>query len=122
METLSNSFILGRFEYCLNVVDLARSLEFYKKLGFIEKGGDKEDGWVILQHSNLTLALYQGHIPGNVLNFRGADIYKIAQELKARGVVFSEDAREEEDGSVGALLEDPDGNIIYFNTFPGEEI
>lgn len=118
---MNEEFNLGRFEYCMNVADLAKSLEFYKRLGFVEKGGVIEEGWVILKHSNLILALYQGHIPGNVLNFRGADIYKIAQELKARGVELSEDAHAEEDGSVGALLEDPDGNVIYLNTFSGED-
>lgn len=30
---------LGRFEYCLNVAELGRSLEFYRKLGFEMFGG-----------------------------------------------------------------------------------
>ncbi len=30
------------------------------------------------------------------------------------------DAKKEPDGSIGATVEDPDGNLIYFNTHPNE--
>ncbi len=107
---------------CLNVVDLERSLEFYEKLGFSEVEVDLDEGWAVLEHANLLLALYKDHIKENMINFRGGDVSKIARELKARGLSLTEDAHVEEDGSTGATVKDPDGNIIYFNTHPGEGI
>ncbi|MBN2379375.1 VOC family protein [candidate division WOR-3 bacterium] len=113
---------LGRFEYCLNVKDVHESLAFYKKLGFEEVGGSIEENWVIIKHGNCTLGLYQGHIEVNLLNFRGGDIYEIAEYLKSQGLELVKDAFTEKDGSAAAEILDPDGNCIYFNTFPGEEI
>ena len=44
---------LGRFELCLNVRDLPRSLEFYGKLGFEGIGGNLQQGGAILVPGNL---------------------------------------------------------------------
>jgi hypothetical protein len=66
--------------------------------------------------------LYAGHIDSNLLNFRGGDVFAIAAELKKRGLEFSQDAYREADGSMGAIMKDPDGNVIYFNTFPEEQV
>jgi catechol 2,3-dioxygenase-like lactoylglutathione lyase family enzyme len=116
------SIILGRFEYCLNVADVGKSLEFYEKLGFSQTGGNIEQGWAIVKHGNCILGLYQGHIPTNLLNFRSGDVFAVAEVLKSRGLAFETDAHQEEDGSDGAEILDPDGNLIYFNTAPGEKI
>jgi len=56
------------------------------------------------------------------MNFRGGDVFKLTAELKARGLKITEGPLTEEDGSAGAILHDPDGNEIYLNTAPGEEI
>ena len=113
--------ILGRFELDLEVKDLDRSLDFYQRLRFEIVGGDKARGWVMLKHCNLILGLFCGHLPGNVLNFRGGDVFTLADELKKQGITFSDEARVEADGSAGAWITDPDGNLIYLNSFPGEE-
>lgn len=113
---------LGWCELCLNVADLERSIDFYEKLGFSEVEVDLDEGWAVLEHANLLLALYKGHIKENMINFRGGDVSKVARQLKARGLSLSEDAHVEEDGSTGATIKDPDGNVIYFNTHPGEGI
>lgn len=113
---------LGWCELCLNVMNLERSLDFYEKLGFSEVEVDLDDGWAVLELSNLVLALYKGHIKENMINFRGGDVSRIAGELKARGLDMEEDFHIEDDGSAGATLRDPDGNLIYFNTHPGEEL
>lgn len=112
---------LGRFEYCLNVAELGRSLEFYRRLGFEMIGGVIDEGWVIIRHGDCTLGLFQGHIERNLLNFRGGDVFAIAEALRAAGLKLSKEAHPEEDGSAAAEIFDPDGNCIYFNTFPGEE-
>jgi predicted lactoylglutathione lyase len=116
----SEALNLGRFEYCLNVRDLQRSMKFYVKLGFKQIGGNPEEGWVVLKHNNLRLALYQEHIAGNLMNFRGGDVNEIARTLKNKDLKMKMDAIQESDGSMGATIEDPDGNLIYFNTHPDE--
>lgn len=113
---------LGKFHLCLNVADLKRSLDFYAKLGLEQIGGDAGEGWAILAYGNLYLGLYEGHIGHNLLNFRGGDVFAVAASLKSRGMKMKADAAREADGSDGAWLEDPDGNLIYFNTGPDERI
>ncbi|MHC4471763.1 MAG: VOC family protein [Planctomycetota bacterium] len=107
---------LGNFQLCLNVEDLARSQEFYSKLGFERVGGVPEKGWAILRHGDCTLGLYQGHIGENLLNYRGGDVFAIAASLKGAGLTMEMDAVKEADGTDGAMVRDPDGNLIYFNT------
>lgn len=113
---------LGRFEFCLDVKDVRKSLGFYLKLGFKQTGGNLDEGWAIIKHGDCTLGLYQGHIGNNVLNFRGGDVFEIVNCLKEKGLTFEKDAHIESDKSAGAVIHDPDGNVIYFNTAPGEEI
>ncbi|MFN3820805.1 MAG: VOC family protein [bacterium] len=111
---------LGWLEVCFKVTDLEQSLDFYRKLDFMVIGVDRQQGWAVLENEACRIALYQGHIDKNLLNFRGGDVYQIATRLKERGVPMAIDATEEPDGSVGAVVVDPDGNIIYFNTHPEE--
>jgi catechol 2,3-dioxygenase-like lactoylglutathione lyase family enzyme len=111
---------LGRFEFCLNVKNIRESLAFYAKLGFVRVGGNVEENWAVVKHGDCTLGLFQGHIRQNLLNFRGGDVYAIARRLKSRNLTLEKDAYTEEDGSAAAELLDPDGNCIYFNTFPDE--
>jgi len=54
------------------------------------------------------------------LNFRGGDVFTIAAQIKQKGLKFKSDAKIEQDGSAGAVIEDPDSNVIYFNTHPEE--
>ncbi len=111
---------LGRFELSLNVTDLERSVEFYERLGFTAVEGDPAEGWRIMINGDLRLGLYRGHIPANLLNFRGGDVFALARELKMRGVVLESGPEIESDGSAGASLRDPDGNLVYLNTHPDE--
>jgi len=46
----------------------------------------------------------------------------VAEVLKSRGLAFKTDAHIESDKSAGAEIIDPDGNLIYFNTAPGEKV
>jgi hypothetical protein len=89
-------------------------------LGFkvVEDHGD--DGYAVMICNGFRLALYQGHIAANMLNFRGGDVAALAAELKRRGLSLAREAETERDGSVGATLIDPDGNVIYLNTTPAE--
>ena len=111
---------LGWFELCLNVADLAASMDFYQRLGLKLVGGEPEQGWAVLSQGNLRLALYEGHIERTLLNFRGRDVFEIAEAWQARGLALKAGPEQEADGSASAELLDPDGNVIYLNTFPGE--
>jgi catechol 2,3-dioxygenase-like lactoylglutathione lyase family enzyme len=111
---------LGRFELSLNVADLDASKKFYEILGFKVAGGNEAEGWLILTNNSLTIGIYQGHVPANAMNFRGRDVFAIAEELENCGLALEKPAETESDGSAGAWLKDPDGNLIYLNTAPGE--
>ena len=111
---------LGEHYPCLNVENLQRSLEFYQKLDFKIIEDHQSDNWAVLQHNNMALCLYQDHIENNLINFRGGDIEAIHTEASARGIHFSKPAKKHPDGSWSAEVLDPDGNVIFFNTFPDE--
>jgi len=111
---------LGRFELSLNVANLGASKQFYETLGFRVVAGTENEGWLIIRNKALTIGLFQGHIPANLLNFRGRDVFAIATELEQRGLKLHKPAEIEPDGSAGAWIKDPDGNLVYFNTAPGE--
>ncbi|MBP7732619.1 MAG: hypothetical protein KA140_02510 [Caldisericia bacterium] len=104
----------GRFELCLKVRDFAKSVEFYRKLGFTQTISWKESGYSTLSNGNCVISLYNDDIDCNILNFRGGDVAQIAEEL---GII----SETESDGSIGAWITDPDGNKIYFNTAPDEK-
>ncbi len=111
---------LGEHYPCLNVQDLARSIEFYERLDFTIIDDHRSENWAVLQHNNMALCLFQGHIDENLINFRGGDIETIHKEATARGLEFTKPARLHPDGSWSAEIRDPDGNCIFFNTFPDE--
>lgn len=110
----------GGLYICLNVKDLKTSCAFYSKLGFVQTCGKMEEGWAVINDGENELHLFQGHISSNTLNFRGGDVFAIAEALKAQGLDMKSDAVKESDGSDGAWISDPDGNDIYFNTSPDE--
>ena len=112
---------LGEHYPCLNVQDLTRSIEFYQKLDFAITEDHRSENWAVLQHNNMALCLFQGHIDENLINFRGGNIEAIHLEATSRGLKFTKPAHLEPDGSWSAEIRDPDGNVIYFNTFPEEQ-
>jgi len=115
-ELYDSGMEIGRFELCLKVSDLATSRKFYETLGFKVSKGAEADGFLILKSGSASIGLYQGHIGENLLNFRGGDVFAIAQSLEESGLQLESPAEIESDGSAGAMVRDPDGNLIYFNT------
>jgi catechol 2,3-dioxygenase-like lactoylglutathione lyase family enzyme len=120
---LKGQKLLGRFELCLNVADLAKSVDFYQRLGLSVMLDKRDAGFALLGANKphpFRLALFQGHITANCFNFRGADVFAVAGRLKSAGLALRSGPEIEADGSAGAWLEDPEGNDIYLNTSPGE--
>lgn len=111
---------LGEHYPCLNVASLPASIDFYQKLGFEMIEDHTDENWAVLQHNNMALCLFQGHIDENLINFRGGDVSAIVHEATERGLTFEKTATQSEDGSWYAEVRDPDGNSIFFNTFPAE--
>ena len=60
---------LGAFSVSLTVKDLAASKEFYAKLGFSYKGGDENQGWLVLKNGTAVIGLFQGMFDKNILTF-----------------------------------------------------
>ena len=111
---------LGRVELCLNVKDLTVSLEFYHKLGFVDLEIYPEEGWGILQYRDFVLGLYQGHIKENLLNFRGGNIYRLKDSIEKCGLQMEKWESVNEDGTGSIFMRDPDNNLLYLDTSPGE--
>src|SRR5690349_19242767 len=50
---------LGNFSVSLAVKDLAKSRDFYERLGFHVWGGDEAKRWLIMQNETATIGLFQ---------------------------------------------------------------
>lgn len=111
---------LGHARLCLKVADLAESLAFYQGIAFEIVEHHPDEGWSVVRHNDLTISLYQGHIERNIVTFRGGDIPAIFAELTKRGVAATRPPTHNDDGSWSAEIQDPDGNVLFFNTYPGE--
>ncbi len=118
---------LGAFSISLAVKDIKASLEFYKKLGFKEVGGDIKQNWLILRNSGHTIGLFQGMFEKNSLTFNPGwdenaeklasftDIRELQKALKESGMKFVSEADENSSGPTSFILTDPDGNPILFD-------
>ncbi len=114
---------LGWCDVCLQVRNVAVSRSFYEGLGFRRVEGDDAEGWAVLTNDEVRLGLYDSRhtdADGLVLNFRGGDVFAIAEKLKARGYEFFDGPKRHESGGCSARLRDPDGNVLFFDTALGE--
>ena len=115
---------LGNFSVSLNVKDIAKSREFYEKLGFHVFTGDQAKKWLILQNEAATIGLFEGAFTKNSLTFnpgwdRAAktlpdfdDVRDLQKTLKSRGIALTSEADEKSAGPASLALADPDGNPI----------
>lgn len=111
---------LGWCDVCLNVQDLQASREFYEKLGLEAVDGSEKSGYWLMVKGATRIGLYHAAFEGLMLNFRGGDVMANGQALQASGLALDSGPEIESDGSAGAMLKDPDGNLIYLNTHPDE--
>ena len=118
---------LGNFSVSLAVKDLARSSEFYSKLGFTQVHGDESQGWVVLRNASCVIGLFQGMFEKNILTFNPGwntegealqeftDIRALQQGLKARGLACGDEIEKTSSGPASFIIEDPDGNTLLFD-------
>jgi catechol 2,3-dioxygenase-like lactoylglutathione lyase family enzyme len=127
-----DAMLLGNFSICHKVADLPVTLKFYEALGFSLRGGQPEHGWAALAlgdgpcHPEALvdkphLALMQGFIEANLLNWRGGNVPELAAILAERGVSFIK-ALESQHGCDNFLIADPDGRVLMFDTCEGEKL
>ena len=118
---------LGAFSISLAVKDLARSREFYEKLGFTAFGGAGEN-WQMLRNGSTVLGLFQGMFEKNILTFNPGwndqaeelaeftDVRELRREAEARALhALDAESTESESGPASFMLEDPDGNSILID-------
>ncbi|HPF40520.1 MAG TPA: VOC family protein [Phycisphaerae bacterium] len=115
---------LGAFSVSLAVRDIHASRAFYEKLGFVARGGNIEQNWLILKNGSHVIGLFQGMFDKNILTFNPGwdqdansldeftDVRALQRELKAKGVTFANEADESTSGPASFVVVDPDGNPI----------
>ncbi|WP_312343508.1 VOC family protein [Chryseobacterium binzhouense] len=118
---------LGAFSISLSVKDLAKSKEFYEKLGFNAMGGSMEDNYLIMKNENTLIGLFQAMFDGNMLTFNPGwdhnaqnlesfdDVREIQKHLKHHNVGLEKEADENSSGPEHIYLKDPDGNMILID-------
>ncbi len=118
---------LGAFSISLAVKDIKASRDFYKKLGFVEFGGDIEQNWLMLKSGDTVIGLFQGMFEKNIITFNPGwnqngenlddftDVREIQKSLIASGITPVEAADESGSGPASFTLIDPDGNPILFD-------
>lgn len=118
---------LGAFSISLSFKDLAKSKEFYEKLGFNAMGGSMEHNYLIMKNENTLIGLFQAMFDGNMLTFNPGwdqnaqnlesfdDVREIQKHLKHHDVVLEKEADENSSGPEHIYLKDPDGNMILID-------
>ena len=121
------SIRLGNFSVSLTVKDIAKSREFYEKLGFRVILGDQKQNWLILQNDASTIGLFQGVFEKNTMTFNPGwdrstktlpdfdDVRDIQRKLKERGLTLASEADASSAGPASLMLHDPDGNPILID-------
>jgi len=118
---------LGNFSVSLAVKDIAKSREFYEKLGFRAVGGNQAKNWLVMQNGTTTIGLFQGFFEKNSLTFNPGwdhnkktlpefeDVRDIQQTLKSRGLTLTKEADLSTTGPAYVTLIDPDGNPVLID-------
>lgn len=111
----------GFFTYCFKTSDNRKSADFWAALG-LDVEVVHNDGWTEVGNGDCHFDLMT-FLGANWMNFRGGDVFEIYRRLKTAGFdLEGEPSRytaEERGGSgPGAhwKTEDPDGNVLYFDT------
>lgn len=121
----------------LDTIDIQKTLEFYKGLGFQVSGQDTDENdvpyWIEIKRDELALMLYQAFekeklrefaqtgFYNTVLYFEIENVEAFYKLLKEKGYVV-EGLEQTHYGSTECYLKDPDGHQLTFGTFKNAEI
>lgn len=118
---------IGAFSISLSVKDLAKSIEFYKTLGFQSHHDMSEHGFAILKNGDAVIGLFQGMFEGNLLTFNPGwdqnaqpqdnfeDVRDLQDRLKAAGIAIDVPTDPLGSGPANITVTDPDGNTILID-------
>lgn len=118
---------LGAFSISLAVKDIHQSKEFYEKLGFVYKGGNIDQNWIVLKNENAIIGLFQGMFENNIITFNPGwdnnaqnteefeDVRSIQSQLRNSGIILTKEADEATSGPEYITLTDLDGNEILID-------
>ena len=124
IQTEESNMQLGNFSLSLAVNDIAVSRAFYEKLGFVVRGGDQEQNWLVLKNGSTIIGLFQGMFDRNIMTFNPGwdneakklpeftDVRELQRKLQTQGIALLSEADESTTGPASFMLEDPDGNQI----------
>ena len=125
MSTQPTTF--GAFSVSLAVKNIQASRAFYEKLDFEVVGGDETRNWLILRNGSVTIGLFQGMFPRNILTFNPGwdgtaqpvegftDVREHKRRLESRGLEVLSMPDEASTGPASFTLVDPDGNPILID-------
>lgn len=107
---------LGIFSLSLNVKDIEKSYEFYKKLGFQSIDGAIEQKWLVLKNGTSKIGLFQGMFPNNMMTFNPNDARTLHKELQSQEVNINfSSGLDSPKGPASFSITDPDGNPILID-------
>ena len=118
---------LGAFSVSLAVKNIQASRAFYEKLDFEVVGGDEAQNWLILRNGSVTIGLFQGMFPQNILTFNPGwdekaqpvgefkDVREHQRRLESKGLELASKPDEASMGPASITLIDPDGNPILID-------
>ena len=125
---------LGFCSICLKTDRLADTVAFYRRLGLAPAGEDAPGLRVSLANGGDTLT-FMTFLDGNIVNFRGAHIHRLMDEILAAGVavagynempeqqplMLDDEGKPLPHNECGHFtVHDPDGHELFFNTHPHE--
>jgi lactoylglutathione lyase len=118
---------IGSFSISLTVKDIHASKAFYETLGFVETGGNIDQGWLVLRQDDTVIGLFQGMFEKNMLTFNPGwgqhreelsefeDVRALQARLKKAGLDVGDDIDANSTGPAHFTLTDPDGNPILID-------
>lgn len=125
---------LGFYNICLKTQHLRETVAFYRDLGFVPVGEDAPGLRVSLANGDNALT-FMTFLDANLINFRGAHIHRLMDEILAAGMVVAgynemsdqqplmldEEGKPLPRNACGHFtVHDPDGHELFFNTHPHE--
>lgn len=125
---------LGFYSICLKTDHLEETVAFYGRLGFAPVGEDAPGLRVSLANGDAALT-FMTFLDANVINFRGAHIHHLMDDILAAGVavagynempehqplMLDDEGKPLPHNECGHFtVRDPDGHELFFNTHPHE--
>lgn len=118
---------LGSLSISLAVKDIRASKAFYEALGFVETGGNIDQGWLVLRQDGKVIGLFQGMFEKNMLTFNPGwtqhretlsdfeDVRDLQARLRRAGLDVGDAIEAGTSGPAHFMLTDPDGNPILID-------